>query len=38
MDENYNAMFFDESKNKAQENYLLVKNAIARIKEELDIR
>ena len=38
MDENYNSMFFDESKNKAQENYLLVKNAIARIKEELDIR
>ncbi|MFH1431864.1 MAG: HD domain-containing protein [archaeon] len=38
IDENYQAMFFDESKIKAQENYLLVKNAISHIKDELDIQ
>lgn len=38
IDENYNAMFFDDSKDKAKEPYLLVKNTIAHIKDELEIQ
>ena len=38
IDENYSAMFFDNSKRKAQESYLMVKSAIAQIKEELGIQ
>ena len=36
-DENYSAIFFEDTKNKVQKSYLTVKNTIAQLKQELDI-
>jgi len=37
-DENYSAIFFDDTKNKANKSYLTVKNMIAQLKQELNIQ